>query len=94
MGQHAEAIARAATDAGHSIPDDVIPPELLDEVRFAYAAFNQIGTDRAIGFSLGPVPWSAIDAYGRRYGLDDIDEFDRFVGLIRAIESVKPPKEQ
>jgi hypothetical protein len=61
-------------------------PELLEECRFVYAAFHELVNDRQVGFGLGPIPWSAIDAYARRYGLNDIDEFERFVALVRSAE--------
>lgn len=38
---------------------------------------------------LGPIPWSVINAYADRYGICDIDEFERFVRLIRVIEDEK-----
>lgn len=33
------------------------------------------------------LPFSSIDRYAARYGLDDIDEFDRFRSLIRAVDA-------
>lgn len=32
----------------------------------------------------GSIPFSAIDRYAARYGIDDLDEFDRFRRMIRA----------
>lgn len=73
-------------EAGDEIPADVIPPPLPPEAAFAYQAFNEIASDRQIGMMLGPIPFTAIEAYARRYRLRDLDEFDRFRGLIRTIE--------
>ena len=43
--------------------------------------------DRHTGTDLpGPVPFMAIDAYARRYGIDDKDEFDRFRFLVAAMD--------
>jgi hypothetical protein len=89
VAAHAHKIAQAAVDAGHPIPEDCIAPELLEECRFAYTAFNELETDRSIGMALGPVPWSVINSYADRYGITDIDEFERFVFLIRVIENEK-----
>lgn len=36
---------------------------------------------------LGPVPWSAIDRYAERHGIDDPDEYERFVRLIRTLDA-------
>lgn len=82
----------AAMDAGHAIPEDVTPPELPDECVFAYSAFAELMSTRGIGMDIGPIPWTAIDAYACRYNLFDLDEFERFVRLIRAMETVKHAK--
>jgi hypothetical protein len=37
--------------------------------------------------SVGPIPFAAIDAYATRYGIDGEDDFDRFLALIRAMDS-------
>lgn len=36
----------------------------------------------------GPIPWSAIDRYAERYGIDDLDEFERFRRFIRGQDRV------
>jgi hypothetical protein len=36
-----------------------------------------------MGMSLGPIPFTAINAYAQRYGIEDVDEFDRLLALIR-----------
>lgn len=35
----------------------------------------------------GPIPFSAIDRYARRYGLDEIDDFDAFAGIVSAMDA-------
>lgn len=59
-----------------------MPPHL----QFHYVAFWELSTDRQIGFGIGPLPWSAIDRYAGRFGIDDPDEFDRFKRLMRAMD--------
>jgi hypothetical protein len=34
----------------------------------------------------GPIPFSAIDRYAARYGIDDADEFERFLNVIMAMD--------
>lgn len=90
-------IAAAARDRGHPIPKEAIPPDLAEECVFAYVAFRELVTDRPVGFGIGSIPWTAIDAYARRYGVLDIDEFEQLVVLIRAAEIADAkyrPKEQ
>jgi len=39
-----------------------------------------------MGMVAGPIPFSAIDRYAGRYGIDGIDAFERFRELIRAMD--------
>lgn len=84
---HAERIIKAAIEAGDpQTVADLTPPEIPEEARFAYSAFNELASDRAVGMGIGPIPFTAIDAYAWRYGIVDTDEFEWFRILIRAIE--------
>lgn len=61
-----------------------IPPHLIP-VWDAYASLER---DRPLTMGgPGPIPFSSIDAYARRYGIDDLVEFDRFRRLIMAMDS-------
>ena len=52
-----------------------------------WRAFRAISSDRQIGFGgAGPIQFSSLDRYATRYGIDGIDEFDRFASLIRAMD--------
>lgn len=35
---------------------------------------------------IGPVSFGSIDAWARRYGIDDQDEFEEFVAIIRGMD--------
>lgn len=70
------------------MPDHLLAPDLdLVEVMLL-DAFNELGADRAIGFGLGPIPFSSIDRYATRLGYDDPDEFAFFKRAIRAMDAV------
>jgi hypothetical protein len=56
-------------------------PHLLSE----WQAFAELRTDRPVGFDVGAIPWSSIDAYARRHAIE-ADEFPRLVSLIRALD--------
>jgi hypothetical protein len=56
-------------------------PHLLSE----WQAFAELRTDRPVGFNVGAIPWSSIDAYARRHAIEG-DDFHRFVSLIRALD--------
>ena len=53
---------------------------------FVSAAFHELSSDRPLGAlgGCGPIAWTAIERYAARYGLDDLEEFERFARLIRA----------
>ena len=56
-------------------------------MEFYYDAFNDLGTDRQIGFGHGPIPYSSIINYCDRLELDYEEERD-FVYLIRSMDNV------
>lgn len=74
--------------AAEELKKVALPPEaeLLDGSEYLYEAFWQLSTDRhQSGYGVHPIPFSAIDAYARRYGIVD-EEFDLLLFTIRAID--------
>lgn len=67
-------------------------PKVAPENEFFWHAFWDLNTERQIGMSAGPIPFSAIGAYADRYGIRSVDEFDRFKSIIRAMDSVAREK--
>ena len=61
-------------------------PDLWPHLALYSEAFAQLTTDRPLGAlgGVGSIPWSALDRYAARHGIDDPDEFERFQKLIRA----------
>ena len=96
FGPHARWLAEVAQEAGDEIPADAIPPELPIGFAFAYAAFRALISDREMGFGIGQIRFTTIDAYARRYGIIALDEFDELVADIGMIDGLylelsKPP---
>ena len=92
-------MAQAAKDLKRPVPEDFLPPDVPVEFQFAYLAFCALNGDREAGFGAGPVRFTAIDAYARRYRIDDLDEFDQFAADIRLIDGIyldltKPEKKK
>jgi hypothetical protein len=52
-----------------------------------WEAFAQLSTDRPVGLTRGAIPWSSIDRYAARHGIDGDDDFNRFCALIRAMDA-------
>lgn len=53
----------------------------------AYTAFWALGGDRATGFGLGPIPWTALDAYATRHGIAG-EEFTNFAYYLSTMDSI------
>lgn len=51
------------------------------------SAFWELSTDRQIGFSAGPIPWSSIRRWLDHYG-SEYDSDETFIECIRAMDSV------
>lgn len=62
-------------------------PTVSEGLGFYWEAFSELTSDRGIGMGEGPIRWTAIDAYGYRYGVWG-DDFDRLVTIIRCLDSV------
>lgn len=65
-----------------------MPPEaeLPDGAEYLYEAFWQLSTDRPqSGFAVHQIPFTAIDQYARRYGIEN-EEFELLLNSVRAID--------
>lgn len=61
-------------------------PEIWPHLLLYSEAFTDLSTDRPLGAlgGAGPIPWTALDRYAARHGIDDLDAFERFRRMIRA----------
>jgi len=58
-----------------------------EDLLFVWRAFHDLSGDRPIGMGgAGRIPFTAIDRYAARFGIDARDEFERFMALIRAMD--------
>lgn len=86
MGQSEQAIIRQAKKNRGPIPEKILnAPQLEFGLEWYYEAFGKLTTCRSIGMGAGPIPWLAMDAYGKRYGLD-LEEQEDFEFLIGAMD--------
>lgn len=67
------------------MPAGAFPPDLLPGAVDFYRAFLECGSDRTIGMSIGPIPFSSIDRYAARHGYTG-DEFDLLSRVVRAAD--------
>jgi hypothetical protein len=82
---------RAASENGTPLPRAFRDGPVLDDGYQAniYVAFWALSSCRALGMSVGPIPWVAIDAYARKHEFDcDSQSYDAFVFLIQDMDSV------
>ena len=70
-------------------------PEIGFTEQFYLRAFEALKTTRQYGMTVGPIPWTAIDAYATRKGITG-DSFRTFERMIRAIDNtwLKHPRNQ
>ncbi|MBS7741439.1 MULTISPECIES: hypothetical protein [unclassified Chelatococcus] len=66
----------------------MLPPDLDLLEADLLEAFNELGTDRPVGFGVGPIPFSSIDSYASRYGYDDAEGFELLRRAIRLMDAV------
>lgn len=85
-GPHAAWLIKAALERGDPVPDDAAPPSIPDDYFYVYGAFADLNADRDTGFARGTIRFTAIDAYARRAGIVDADEFEEFVTDIRLLD--------
>ncbi len=80
---------KAASAAGvplASLPCVHSKVDVFDELKSDWHAFWALSTDRPAGLAPAAIPWSSIDRYATRFGIVG-DEFERFVTMIRAIDT-------
>lgn len=64
-------------------------PELNNWVMPCWNAFQLLTASRPLGMGgVGPIPLTEIEAYCRMYQVDDLDEREQLVTMIRALDSV------
>lgn len=73
-------------EKGEDIPALRNKPELEDYLRPYWEAFYVLTHSRQVGFGIGAIPLSEIDAYLRLYGIDDPEERDELVFFIREMD--------
>lgn len=64
-------------------------PAVPHHLLFIWSAYAALRTDRQIGIEHGPIMFSSIDRYADRYGIASVDDFDRFLKLIRAMDATE-----
>ena len=62
-------------------------PSLKRHLLPIWDAFHALAGDRQLGMGIGPIPFTAIDRYAARFGINDRDEFHRFHALISAMDA-------
>jgi hypothetical protein len=74
-------------DKGRPAPAWVDEEPSIDEIGFWFLeAFWTLSTCRSLGMAYGPIPWTAIDYFSQRRGLDDTSALI-FTQVIREMDS-------
>ena len=76
----------AAIRRRQPIPDVIAnAPQLLPGLEGYFEAFTELSTCRQSGMSMGPIPWSAVNEYAKRYNYSG-EGFDYLVRMVRALD--------
>lgn len=51
-------------------------------------AYQELGYDRPMGLSLGPIPWSSIIKWCEVHEINDINDIDTLIRYLRKLEQV------
>ncbi len=57
-----------------------------------WRAFQDLSSDRDVGMGVGPIPWSAMSAWGARNRIRG-DDFERLVLVLRGLDSIYMDKQ-
>ncbi len=86
MGKAEQHLTRLAARAGNRVPDRIANKPVLGPFDDAYLlAFRDLDTERATGFGIGRIPWSAVRLYGESCGLVG-DFLEDFVYIILQVD--------
>lgn len=87
FGPHQDQIAAAAEEMGQPIPETVSDrPEIRPDLEIYWEAYMDLNGTRASGFGLGPIPWTALDRFAARHGLDDPEEFQNLKEIVWLVD--------
>ena len=73
---------------GAPVPDDLIQPQVTTEEGKLLDAWMSLSGDRQISLGVGPIPFTSIDRYAARFGIDDQLAFRFFHRAIKALDAV------
>jgi hypothetical protein len=81
------ASVRAAIEKGRPLPDWYLNKPFTDfQGNWYLNAFYELSTNRSLGMSIGPIPWTAITEYATYHGLSRLTT-DIFHIIIRALDN-------
>lgn len=85
FGKYEEQIRKVAAQRGdpNPFPDK---PVLSSAFYFYWVAFQDLNSVRTAGFSIGPIPWTAVDRYAHRHELSN-EEFDLLWAIISHVDN-------
>ena len=87
QGKNEAKIVELAQKMGQPLPEKIAnKPILRSGLEVYWRAFWECSTDRDIGMAEGPIPWTAINDWGKRYGFED-ESFERLILILKMMDS-------
>lgn len=88
QGPNERKIIEQARKLKMPLPDKIKnKPEVSVGLELYWRAFSDLNSDRHVGMSEGPIPWSAIHRWGVRHNIWG-DDFERLSAIIQGMDSV------
>lgn len=87
MGDVEKRIAQECYRSGEPLPDRIKnAPDLICGLELFFAAYQELETERQIGFGLGPIPFTAILKYVEFYQLEK-EQADDLIYFVRKLDT-------
>lgn len=87
LGPTEQSIAKMAIRMGGELPERIAnAPKLTLGLSFYLQAFFDLDADRAIGMSIGRIPWTSVLSYASFHELDT-DETELLIKYVEAIDT-------
>jgi hypothetical protein len=74
-------------------PEDFYPPDVFEGAELYLDALDALQGERSLsiggmgGMIQGRIPFRAIERFAERYGIDDLDEFDRLRRIVERLDA-------
>ena len=63
------------------------PPKMMAGLEIYFKAYQDLLTERAVGMSIGLIPWYSIVRWCKHYSITKINDIENVIRYVRALET-------